>query len=168
MQEELSFTLIITGVIIIYYAYVMFTSNRKKLPREFLFFLSKYGFKIKVLERDLKELCKNGAIDYGTIIFTGMQEIVMQCEDYRITPYQYAENKIRKIKTNKILDRNQKAIIIYTLVLSMFYLIKDYESIYNKLNGLIHDEETREFTEQSNAFEEQSKEIKRFIKENSL
>lgn len=168
MQEELTFTLIITGIIIIYSVYVMISGSVKKLPAEFLFLLNKYGFKIKVLERDLKELCKDGGLDYGTIIFIKMQEITMQCEDYRLTPYQYAENEIRNIRTNKILGRNQKRIVISTIILGLYYLIKDYEDVYDGLMTLQYNDEIKNFTEHSTIFAESNLEIKRFIEENKL
>lgn len=107
--------------------------RNSKMNKQFKEFLDKNGFKLNVLERDLKEVTKDLKTTYGELIYTKVVEIVMQCEDYRKTPFQFLESEMLFIKTNKNLTRNQKLILMNTLIIGFHYLIKEQKEIFDLL-----------------------------------
>lgn len=114
-------------------------ANNNKLPSEFLQFLSKYNLKIKSLKKELLILLNNNS--YETLIFTEMQRITLQCEDFNLTPVEFIEKEILDIKRHKKLSIEEKKITMNVLILGCFHLIKEYEEIYDELNNKTYNKE---------------------------
>jgi hypothetical protein len=131
LREVLVTILLVNGVFILFIVFLAIARGQKR-NKEFELFLNKNGFKINALERDLVELLKDTGLDYGESIYTKTKEITMQCEDYNILPFEYLEKEMLFIKTNKNLSKNQKLVLMNTLVLGFHYLIKN-EEVFNCL-----------------------------------